>query len=77
MQAAESCVFLPFTYTNYVVYLDIFSAVCKMNITVRQSRLSGHLRAAFRRHRATMILLDYWLFDRTVLVKAEAALAGR
>jgi hypothetical protein len=24
-----------------------------------------------------MILLDYWLFDRTVLVKAEAALAGR
>lgn len=37
---------------------------------MRQSRLSGHLRA-------TMILLDYWLFDRTVLVKAEAALAGR
>ena len=23
-----------------------------------------------------MILLDYWLFDRTVLVKAEAALAA-
>ena len=34
-------------------------------------------KPAFRRHRATMILLDYWLFGRTVLVKAEAALAGR
>lgn len=35
------------------------------------------LEPAFRSHKATMILLDYWLFGRTVLVKAEAALAGR
>lgn len=27
------------------------------------------------RSRTTMILLDYYLFDRTVLVKAEATLA--
>ena len=36
--------------------------------TVRQNRQSG-------RPRTTMILLDYYLFDRTVLVKAEATLA--
>lgn len=38
MRAAESCVFLPFTY-KHVVYLDIFSVACKKrkndeNITI-------------------------------------------
>lgn len=33
------------------------------------------LEPVFQWHRATMILLDYYLFGRTVLVKAEAALA--
>lgn len=31
----------------------------------------------FRWHRATLIWLDYHISDRTVLVKAKAALAGR
>ena len=43
MQAAESCVFLPFTYTNYVVYLDILSVACKKGKLMKILQLMGTL----------------------------------
>ena len=42
MRAAESCVFLPFTY-KHVVYLDIFSVACKKGKTMKILQLMGTL----------------------------------